>query len=373
MSRQPHDSERGRRLRRVAAVASALAFAVIVTAPSGAPVGAATPKRTLRQMLLTVQNMPTGWSVHTGTAKSPPSYCGRSNFGFKGERRVTTQFVASGGLPSFDEELIAGSGVNSEYNRITRVLSQCSSVTITSSGHTYNGSVGSMSFPSLGARSAAFTVTITSPDLVLDQVFVRQGQLLAVFQEVGLLQVDPTQLQQLTLKGLQKLGYHGHPTSAQSPPASAPPATLPTTTTTAPSGPVQLNLDQPAPITQNGANAATVTVQSVNATTQPGNSFGEAPANGYFVIANISIASSVNGFEINPLDFYAVDKNGTHYREGNGNAFEALSDPSTELQASTLNAGENESGPIVFDMPVTHGEIVYAPNLNGAPLAEWSF
>lgn len=165
--------------------------------------------------------------------------------------------------------------------------------------------------------------------------------------------------------------------TAATPPASAPPSSAPepfippTTTTTAPSGPVQLAQGAPAMITQNGSSAGSVVVQSVNITTQPANSFGEAPANGYFVIANIAASSSINGFDVNPVDFYAVDSNGTHYTMGDGHAFEALA--GDELSVSTLNAGENASGPLAFDTATPHGYIVYAPNLNGAPLAEWAY
>ncbi len=44
-----------------------------------------------------------------------------------------------------------------------------------------------------------------------------------------------------------------------------------------------------------------------------------------------------------------------------------------ELNATTLNASETASGWLLFDLPSPHGKIVYAPNLDGQPLAYWKF
>lgn len=150
----------------------------------------------------------------------------------------------------------------------------------------------------------------------------------------------------------------------------APPTTPPTT---APSGPVQLAQGQPAAIAQNGSPAASVVVQSVTTSTTASSEYGDPPANGYFVVVTVAVSSSINGFDVNPVDFYDVDSNGTHYSMGDGNAFEALPPGTNELDLSTLNQGENATGQLAFDSATPHGEIVYAPNYDGAPLAEWSY
>ncbi len=74
-----------------------------------------------------------------------------------------------------------------------------------------------------------------------------------------------------------------------------------------------------------------------------------------------------------PLDFYAKVA-GQHFDEGNGNAFNALSNgQQTNDITGTLAAGETSSGWLAFDVPRPHGFIVYAPNFDGQPLAEWKF
>jgi hypothetical protein len=45
----------------------------------------------------------------------------------------------------------------------------------------------------------------------------------------------------------------------------------------------------------------------------------------------------------------------------------------SELGYTTLAAGETASGKLVFDVPSRHGQIVYAPNYDGQPVAEWSY
>jgi hypothetical protein len=143
------------------------------------------------------------------------------------------------------------------------------------------------------------------------------------------------------------------------------------------SGPEQLSLGQTASITQEGSEAATVTVSRVRLTGQPADpQFGSAPQHGDFAIVSVQVqtrASFTGGFNINPLDFYVLAAGGTHYDEGNGNAYNALATPDAELSASTLAAGENVAGKIVFDVPAGHGRIVYAPNFDGQPVAEWSY
>jgi hypothetical protein len=145
----------------------------------------------------------------------------------------------------------------------------------------------------------------------------------------------------------------------------------------APSGPEHLAIGQAAVIGDSGnATEGSVTVKSVNVTQYPADSYGEAPANGYYVIVHVSAKadpSYTQGFDINSLDFNAVS-HGQQYQEGNGNAFEALSNnQSGQDITTTLAAGNRADGWIAFDVHSPHGKIVYAPNLDGQPLATWRY
>ena len=150
------------------------------------------------------------------------------------------------------------------------------------------------------------------------------------------------------------------------------------TPTPTPTGPEILSVGQTETVGNASTNAtsATITVESVSVTTQPAQSYGSAPANGYFVVVQVKATcdpSYTGGFPINELDFYDLVR-GHHYDPGNGNSYSALSDSQTNQSiTATLGAGETSSGWIAFDVPRSHGYIVYAPNANGQPLAEWKY
>ena len=73
------------------------------------------------------------------------------------------------------------------------------------------------------------------------------------------------------------------------------------------------------------------------------------------------------------LDFYDLTR-GQHHDSGNGNAYNALSDRQSNADiTTTLAAGEMASGWTAFDVPSRHGTIVYSPNTDGQPIAEWSY
>jgi hypothetical protein len=145
-----------------------------------------------------------------------------------------------------------------------------------------------------------------------------------------------------------------------------------------PSGPAMLAPGQGEPVSigSSSQTAATITVESINVSTQPAQAYGSAPANGYFVVIQVKAAvdsSYTDGFQVNQYDFYDLVR-GHHYDPDNGNAYDALSDSQSNQDiTATLGAGETSSGWIAFDVPHPHGYIVYAPNANGQPLAEWKY
>jgi len=126
----------------------------------------------------------------------------------------------------------------------------------------------------------------------------------------------------------------------------------------------------------NNAPLGTVTVESVTMTTRPGQSFGDRPANGFFVAVHVKATadpSNTDGWDIAEPEFYDLVR-GTHYDPGNGNAITALTDAQSAADITTvLAAGESARGWMAFDVPSRHGYIVYAPNSNGQPVAEWKY
>lgn len=142
----------------------------------------------------------------------------------------------------------------------------------------------------------------------------------------------------------------------------------------APSTRTELRLGHSALVNQDGTDGATVTLTTRSIASQPADQFSDGPQNGYFVAVRVKVNAVdglTSGFNINPLDFYALTGS-DHYDEGDGNAYEGPHSEA-ELNATTLNAGETATGWVLFDLPSPHGKVVYAPNLAGQPLASWAF
>lgn len=121
--------------------------------------------------------------------------------------------------------------------------------------------------------------------------------------------------------------------------------------------------------TGGNSGTATVTITSAYNTTQSADGF-ETPQFGYYLVFDVSVTSAMNGFNVDSGDFY-VTVNGQEYQEGNGTSFDAVSSDNDLF--GTVNAGDSMTGQLYFDLPAIHGELVYSPNYDGAPIAQWSF
>jgi hypothetical protein len=217
-----------------------------------------------------------------------------------------------------------------------------------------------------GARTPAATAGL-----------VRRGGLVALALAVVLLAV--VGLSACSAASPRSTTAPGTATAAASPKTPSAATTTPPSPSTpspaAPSGPEMLAMGESEIIATDGTPSATITVSSPAVTTQPADQYGSAPQNGYFVTVTVKVTADqayTDGFDINPLDFYALS-GGRHFDWDSGNAMFALASSDQELSAATLAAGETTSGKLVFDVSSPHGYIVYAPNLDGQPLAEWKY
>ena len=71
-------------------------------------------------------------------------------------------------------------------------------------------------------------------------------------------------------------------------------------------------------------------------------------------------------------DFYVQTRTGKRVHEGNGNSWDAV-DIEDLLDSAEPKAGGRKTGKLVFDSPVKHGVLVFAPNLEGDPITSWRF
>jgi hypothetical protein len=156
------------------------------------------------------------------------------------------------------------------------------------------------------------------------------------------------------------------------PPSSAPDVTEPPQT-----GPEVLKVGQTLSVRQSAdtsgysdpaQGSADITVTKVEAATREPVEFGSKPERGWFVVVHVKAVGTGGGLDVNPFDFYVKSPNGFHaedstYSDAWGPTFDS----------ATLNKGEHVSGTLIYDVPSRHGQLVYAPNLDGEAIGIWKF
>lgn len=121
----------------------------------------------------------------------------------------------------------------------------------------------------------------------------------------------------------------------------------------------------------NGQTLFSIDVTKVATTSNPPDEYSDPPQHGYFAtftVHAVNAHASAQGIDISPSDFYVLIKD-QHYTSDSGHAYEITS----TLDYVTLAPTESTKGTVAFDIPARHGQLVYAPNYDGLPLAYWSF
>ena len=92
---------------------------------------------------------------------------------------------------------------------------------------------------------------------------------------------------------------------------------------------------------------------------------------GMFLIVYVKVSGTAQSFDINPLDFYVTGADGSHYEDPTY----ASTGDTPALDSGTLHAGEHMRGVLVYDVnpKAKHGKFAYSPNLDGEPIATWSY
>lgn len=163
-------------------VALLIGLSMLVAIPAGA-----TTNKQLKAEALSLNDMPTGWSVDNSSSG------GTSNLGGclkslatpsripKGLVRVQVKYVDES-VPALQENLISGKDARQRFQKEVTILNGCKSISFTSSdGTQVTGTVGAMSFPNVGASvpTNAFALNFTAKGISIgaDIVLFRVGQL----------------------------------------------------------------------------------------------------------------------------------------------------------------------------------------------------
>lgn len=187
------------------------------TAPSPASTAAGAPPglsaADLKGMLLTVSDLPTGWSVDNSSKSSADD----TTNGFACMQPIEDEnknlpnagitFV-QGSLPQMVEGLTYdGPTVAKRFDDAVKTLDGCTDVSIASNGQTAKGSIGAMSFPTVGDESAAYAANLDlgGVSVGIDLVIARKGDVALVMFLVDGGSPDTTMLQTSATKALAKV------------------------------------------------------------------------------------------------------------------------------------------------------------------------
>jgi pimeloyl-ACP methyl ester carboxylesterase len=146
-------------------LAVSVALAAVALAASGC--GGRSTSARLRHDLLTVSDLPAGWSAVPVTGSKAPQLT-TSAACLSGASAITkswthevASFVQGSSIPTFLEVLAAGPNVDRPWQRLAAALARCRSATLDFSGTKVRSSVRPISFPAVGGSPSATAWSFT--------------------------------------------------------------------------------------------------------------------------------------------------------------------------------------------------------------------
>lgn len=185
----------------VATTAGSLAYgspAVALTTPSA---------QQLQGMVLTIQNLPPGWSKTAGSTPTTKSCYSNPIWKVPYQARARVAFQMNQSVPQLVELLGSYQNGHAAYEQVVANLNRCSSFSDTVGGEKVTGTVSPISNKRFGAESSSYTANLTVQGTVLDQEFViaRKGNTLAAVAVGDYGPVDSQLLGMLATKAMGKI------------------------------------------------------------------------------------------------------------------------------------------------------------------------
>jgi len=190
-----------------------LAAVLLASSITTGSVSAATTysKAKLRSLLLTVSDLPSGWSIDNSSSNGngpTPSCLSAYEHLRPNLTRADVEFWQDGSAPVFLEGVVAGGDdAHLYYARATKALAGCSSISFTTQGLTLHGHMTGLSVPKVGneSRAYAFRFTFQGIPLFMDIDILRQGELVGTTIFVDLGSSESGTFTQLTREAVNKL------------------------------------------------------------------------------------------------------------------------------------------------------------------------
>ena len=188
----------------------ALVFSLLTGAAAGAGKGRTSKGHgltvaQLRSRLLTISDMPSGWTVQPPSAGSGGGFACLANLTGPKANPVSASFQ-EGNFPQFEESL--RSGQHKDFVGITNALSSCRNETFQSQGTTYTGQFEALSMPRMAAESKAYEVTfnVQGFNVAIEINVFRAGSTLGLTTLADFGQAETQLFNQLTQSVVNRLG-----------------------------------------------------------------------------------------------------------------------------------------------------------------------
>jgi pimeloyl-ACP methyl ester carboxylesterase len=162
-------------------LAASVALAAVVLVASGC--GGRSTAAQLRHDLLSLSDLPAGWSAVPTTGAKAPQFT-TSAACLSGASAITkswqhevASFVQGSSIPTFVEVLAAGPHVDRTWQGLATAVAKCRSATLDFAGTKVRSSVRPISFPAIGGESSAtaWSFTLGGVRIGFDLVFFHAG------------------------------------------------------------------------------------------------------------------------------------------------------------------------------------------------------
>jgi hypothetical protein len=132
--------------------------------------------------LLAVSDLPTGWAIDNSgdDTSGAPKCLATLKDSFASVKKANADFALQGSVSALTQAIgtyTTATSASAAFDRGIGILDGCKEISFTSGGEKYTGSIGAMSFPSLGDRSKAWALTLSNSGVTIgfDVVLVLKG------------------------------------------------------------------------------------------------------------------------------------------------------------------------------------------------------
>jgi hypothetical protein len=208
--------------------AGLVAFVGIAMMMQASVVGATTRYPSVKGKLLTIAEMPAGWRVDNSSSNGGlggTKCLAGLNKANKTPGQAGVSFEDGAGVPFVGEVIGSGQKVTRAFSEISSRLAECKTLQLKEGGATYRGTIGALSFPTIGSKSSAFLISFTIKGVTagIDLVVFATGSYVGALTYGNIGTPEITQVEAFAHLALAKLvgsTLPSVPTTTTTPPTS---------------------------------------------------------------------------------------------------------------------------------------------------------